>query len=284
MAGRYLVVASLLASTYAFSNTYPLIAWVSDSLTLPESVSSPSLEPVLNSFGHLENVCENDVIVVVEQPGLHASDLRTLSPSAPLSLALKGAASTLQLPYLRRSSDASLSEFVERISQRCNLPVISLSGSDVDRLHQVVRGRSRYIIYVEFPEISSESAWRRSLDINQRSANLYNHLQFLPASSKHLVLLAGAPRQEDCSDGHCLSPEVDIPSPAFMAPSNTTVPGGGILKRYQLLTPALIMTLIVALFVIVPVVYLGISALASIQAPARMEPPKRFNAQEKKTQ
>ncbi|KAI0308389.1 hypothetical protein OF83DRAFT_1180929, partial [Amylostereum chailletii] len=67
-------------------------------------------------------------------------------------------------------------------------------------------------------------------------------------------------------------------------PGNATLPDGGLLKRYQLLTPALITSLLIALFVLLPAVLLGVNALASIQSPLRVEAPKGFSAHEKKTQ
>jgi hypothetical protein len=66
--------------------------------------------------------------------------------------------------------------------------------------------------------------------------------------------------------------------------ANTTLPHGGILKRYQLLTPGLIMALLVAFFVLVPVAMVGFSALASIQSPLRVEAPKGYSASDKKLQ
>jgi hypothetical protein len=70
---------------------------------------------------------------------------------------------------------------------------------------------------------------------------------------------------------------------AGLAP-NTTLPTGGILKRFQLLTPGLITALLVTFFVLVPVTMLGLNALASIQNPSRMDTSKTFNAQERKNQ
>ena len=72
-------------------------------------------------------------------------------------------------------------------------------------------------------------------------------------------------------------------SPLFSAPSNA-VADGGILKRYQLLTPGLILTLIVVFFVFVPIIVLGVNALASIQSPIRAEAPRSFSAKDKKNQ
>lgn len=67
---------------------------------------------------------------------------------------------------------------------------------------------------------------------------------------------------------------------------NTTSPTGGILKRYQLLTPGLITTLLIVIFVILPVIMIGVNALASIQSPLSTsgDIPKGFDAQQKKMQ
>lgn len=69
-----------------------------------------------------------------------------------------------------------------------------------------------------------------------------------------------------------------VSSPAFihnrLAADNSTLPAGGILKRYQLLTPGLLLTLIVTLLILFPIVFVGISALSSIKSPQRMEAPK----------
>ena len=55
-------------------------------------------------------------------------------------------------------------------------------------------------------------------------------------------------------------------STAFAAPSSLSI-----LQRYQLLTPALIMGLIVVLFLLLPLMLVAINALGSIQTPTRMQ-------------
>ena len=87
------------------------------------------------------------------------------------------------------------------------------------------------------------------------------------AFPRHLVVFAGSRRQDDSA------PE-PAPSP----------PAGGILARYQLLTPALISGLLLAFFVLIPIVLFGVSALASIQSPLRVNAPKGYSADEKKNQ
>ena len=87
------------------------------------------------------------------------------------------------------------------------------------------------------------------------------------AYPRHLVILAGSLRQDD-------------PAPA----PSPCAPAGGILAHHQLLTPALITGLLLAFFVLVPVVLFGISTLASIQSPLRIQAPKGYSADEKKNQ
>ena len=99
---------------------------------------------------------------------------------------------------------------------------------------------------------------------------------------KYLVVFTGAvphlsARQEPS--------ELDSPSSSLLfAPNSTILQEGGILKRYQILTPALITSLLITFFVLVPIIMLGVQALASIQSPLSSEVPKGFDAQEKKTQ
>jgi len=69
---------------------------------------------------------------------------------------------------------------------------------------------------------------------------------------RHLVILAGSLHQDDLAPA--LSP---------------SAPAGGILTHYQLLTPTLITGLLLAFFVLIPIVLFGVSALASIQSPLR---------------
>lgn len=97
----------------------------------------------------------------------------------------------------------------------------------------------------------------------------------------HMVIYSGSPlplfvkRQ---------SPNIGPASSSVYVYANNTLPQGGILKRYQLLTPGLITILLLVFFILVPVVMVGMQALASIQTPIRVDLPKNFNAQERKNQ
>ena len=95
------------------------------------------------------------------------------------------------------------------------------------------------------------------------------HLAIYSSDSSHLMR-----RQlEETSDSGSL----------FSAPNHAVV-DGGVLKRYQLLTPGLIVTLGMVLFVLVPIIVLSVNALATIQSPLRAEAPRSFSAKDKKNQ
>ena len=65
---------------------------------------------------------------------------------------------------------------------------------------------------------------------------------------------------------------------SFLAPQ-----GDGILSRYQILTPGLIISLALGFFLLLPIVLLSIKALASVQSSVRLDVPKP-TGQDKKNQ
>jgi len=125
--------------------------------------------------------------------------------------------------------------------------------------------------------------------MSEQESLLAKELDILTSTfSKHLVIYSSSHspnffRRQFDPQTDPAAIHADAYASPFAAP-NTTLPKGGIFKRYQLLTPALIMSLLVVFFVLIPVVMLGINALSSIQSPLRAEPPKAFNARDKKNQ
>jgi hypothetical protein len=109
----------------------------------------------------------------------------------------------------------------------------------------------------------------------------------------HLVIYTGSPlpfsafskrQATDTPDRPILDMSSQPLAFSASAAANTTLPSGGILKRYQILTPGLITILLVVFFIFMPVLLLGMNALASIQNPVRTDVSKSFNAQERKNQ
>ena len=186
-------------------------------------------------------------------------------------------------------------DFAEVISRKCGSKIVhtapgGLSGS-------VQQDGDKHVVCMSMPPLAeSEGSHRMNLlgehgashsvltlrlrmliivtssSENQLSAD-FEALSFI--FPNHLVVYAGRPYS------HSLYSRQDHPQ---SAPHNgTALPDGGILKRYQLLNPGLILSLLIAFFVLVPIILGGINALASIKNPIRVDNAK-FNAVEKKNQ
>ena len=129
------------------------------------------------------------------------------------------------------------------------------------------------------------SSWRRKraynrLPVSQPDSALSAALLTLAETfPNHLAVYAGWHPTLSARQSNPFAPASNHTSTAAFAP-----PTGGILARYQLLTPGLILSLAVGFFLLVPIVLAAISALASIQSPLQGQAPKGYIASEKKNQ
>ncbi|KAJ3973038.1 BIG/ATPase V1 complex, subunit S1 [Lentinula raphanica] len=278
--------------TLAFSNTAPLIAWSSHSSNLIDRLPSSASDTLhsKNLFETLllnDDVCDHEAVVLIHQPGLHASDLRQLPKTSHIARSISSAPSSRQYAYVPASSSSASSEeervssFAQSVSEKCHSKLLNVLPGQ--RTGSVDSEKS--VVIVNMPAMGTE----RGSAIAEYDALLSITLESLP-SSNHVVIYTGTPpmhakRQEILSTADRpvidLSEDHSSPSPSMLAKSNK----GGILHKYQLLTPGLIMVLLVVLFIFVPVLYFGISAMASIQSPLRLDSmPKGYNAAERKNQ
>ncbi|KAG9317058.1 hypothetical protein JVU11DRAFT_1245 [Chiua virens] len=286
MAARAVLLALLpVSGVFAFSDTVPFFAWSSQSSDSVLGSLTPGARPdhgsLLESIVSNENLCSYDAVVVVDHPGAHSSDLRNLPPSCRLATLIKESPSSRQLPYVERSlkSSPNAASLVTRQCSSIALDVVPGSGEwqlEEDKKH---------VLSISLPPIEGSSRYRKTL-MAEHERLLSKELDKLVALiPNHLVIYAGSLPLErrEVSD---LDSAFDSPPDATAPYSATTVasPKGGILHNYQLLTPALITSLLVAFFILVPIVLMGINTLASIQSTSRSEAPKDYSAQEKKTQ
>ncbi|KAI0057717.1 hypothetical protein BV25DRAFT_1812039 [Artomyces pyxidatus] len=280
MLGRSLAFAALVPLSFAFSDTVPVVAWSSHrSQALDElpSVSHSYSSHIYEKIFLNDDICDYDAVVMVDQPGLHASDLRALSPLSSLSSLLINSPSSAQIPYMRRSPGSlSVHDLAGLVQHRCRSHMLIFAPGDKGA--NVEEG-SKHVVCLSMPSLESTSGERKNA-MAQYESQLAQELENLAVSfPKHLVVMAGSPSLS------LSRRQADPASPALVLqqqPGNSTLPEGGILKRYQLLTPGLITCLLVAFFILIPVVLLGISTLAGIQNPHMIPPPPDFDALEKK--
>ncbi|KAK1227262.1 hypothetical protein PQX77_009749 [Marasmius sp. AFHP31] len=278
----------------AFSNTSPLLAWSTHSSSaidrLPLPGASAHSFSLLESFIAGDEVCIHDAVVIVEHPGLHASDLRNLPRDSHVARSLSSASSSRQFAYISSHEESflDLGSFAKSVSERCNSRLVhTMPGQGAVSLN----GGDKSVVILSMPELGGESSRKNTM--LEHDYLLSSALSALPFNN-HLIIYTGSTpnlyKRQAQLDGEGNAsphrPTLDVsPSSSASQIVAPKQPKSGILHRYQLLTPGLIIILAFVLFIFLPVLYFGISALASIQNPLRTElSSKSFNANEKKNQ
>ncbi|KAJ3854466.1 hypothetical protein EV368DRAFT_36673 [Lentinula lateritia] len=284
-----LLVFSPLA--LAFSNTAPLLAWSSRSSNfidrLPPSSSSVSgtlrSKNVFETMLMNDDVCDHEAVILVHQPGLHASDLRQLSKTSHIARSISSASSSRQYAYVpamyTSGKDEDHLEFAQSVSQKCHARLVNIlagQGGDVDFQ---AGGQNSVVVVVNLPGVEGSQSKSRANGMAEHDLLLSTTLDALHFSNRVVIYTGTPPMHSKLLD--LTENEAASSSPSIIAKKNK----GGILHNYQLLTPGLIMVLLVVLFILLPVLYFGISAMASIQSPLRLDSmPKGYNANERKNQ
>ncbi|KAG5639330.1 hypothetical protein H0H81_004051 [Sphagnurus paluster] len=261
MTVRFLVAAALCPLVLAFSDTVPLIAWSSNPSKTLDGLSSNAARSrsLLDNVLSGQDICDLDAVILIEQEGLHASDLRTLSPSSKFAQVLEASPSQRQFQYMKPTFN--LASTAESLAARCNSQLATLSlGSTPGHLTR------------DSKNVPSDPL--------HPASQLAEELASIAITHPHYIAIYTGSAPAAFAVQHAARQVFE----SVYAPGNTTLPTGGILKRYQLLTPGLITVLLITFFILVPIVLFGFKALASIQSPLRVEAPKGYGAQDKKNQ
>ncbi|KZV71372.1 hypothetical protein PENSPDRAFT_605886 [Peniophora sp. CONT] len=281
-----LVAAPLIAAASAFSDTHPILAWSSHETSVMDG--APRTGDILDHLLASDEICSFDAVVLAEQPGLHASDLRKLAPASPFASLLSQASASVQVPYTRRSVHA----LADTLASRCGARTIGVVPGASDMLFEP---SSKHVISLYLPEIDGDAATRKAA-VDTHCETLSAELATVAAAApRHLVIYGGSPSTESnlarrqlsvSSIGEDVIQSPTVPAPVLQqAPTAAFAsPTGGILARYQLLTPGLITALLIAFLVLLPALMFSISALSAIQSPLRVEAPKGYSAEGKKNQ
>ncbi|RXK36546.1 hypothetical protein M231_06205 [Tremella mesenterica] len=247
----------LIGSTSAFRDTSPILIWSSSpNAALREAaseittgvISADAIYSSLSSLG-----CDWNTIVSVQVEDLHQSHLSSLPlPASP----------DLHVPYLVRPSRSSLDASLEEWALVCGAST-SASSTDQKRLLQYSSSR---------------------LDLEKTIASLPTYDLFILSGTRTLSDLPDFTKQDATrlreelkrqeqpfpSDSPS-SPEDPDDEPSSTPTRNSTIPTGGpLLDRVQIITTPIILGLLISLGVLLPILVVGISALAGIQVPPRM--------------
>jgi len=194
----------------------------------------------------VDELCDHELIVVFSQPGLHANHLRGSQSSNRVSSFLQQSSSSFQVPHVTSLSEKTFQELAVQVSERCGHRVSkdTLEG----KLPSLSKG-GKHIICMEGKTHHQESSLMDRLEsITQQTPN-------------HLVIFAGVPTKS-----HSRRQVSPLQTPTATV-SATPFAQGGIFKRYQLFTPTLLTALLIFVFIWIPIVFVALKALSSIQVP-----------------
>ncbi|KAG8893600.1 hypothetical protein FRC00_010297 [Tulasnella sp. 408] len=282
------VLLSVPTCLYAFADTKPLLVW--------SSTDSPSLDSIASrgvltaqsesAIGDIvKDACGYDAVIVIEQPGLHNSDLKNLPKTSFLAEKLRSAPSSVHIPYIQ---DVDPHGIVPAITKQCDSQTIPLTLGDTLEVREGPSGMKTIVI--DLPELESHCT-KRKQDMRQLDAKISQQLSSLAQTfPSHLVILAGtvessfsrAHSKRRFDDLQRALPSAFVSSTSEEVQERAALPKGGIFHRYQLLTPGLITAIGITFGLLVPFILVVINALASIKSPVRSDGIKQ--ATEKKNQ
>jgi len=283
---RVLAIAALTGVVLGFSNTSPVIAWSSTSSITLNSLPS-RLEDVndtlaiVHSLVDTDEICEYDAVIVVEQPGLHASDLRSLSPKSGLFKRVNSAPSARQYPYVHAHPEVDALTLARKVSSNCRSRLSQVTLDNVPSSFE--HPSEKHVLAIIMPDLSESGKVRKAAMASHESLLSQTLEVSATEFTNHLVIFVGSPLSTLSGNFKRQEP---IPSVVRSSDySNTRLSASGVLNKYQLLTPELITSLLVSFFIILPIAFYGLKALASIQNPISMDTTKSsFYALEKKNQ
>jgi len=203
---------------------------------------------------HSQAICNFDTIFVANIPGLSVDDLHSVPRTSAFAQQFNQAA------VHSISSSYELDNIVSSISQRCARQVVTSMGES--------KGN---IVSLLMPNVEDEQLSYRKDTVSSTLDPIVK--QVTSGSSSFVVIIMGAstPSNPKLSIQHRSLVDSPFFSPELRASKNSTLSHSkGLLHEYQFLTPGLLLTTIVALLVLFPILWFGLTALSSIEIPSGM--------------
>ncbi|CAI7586989.1 unnamed protein product [Penicillium bialowiezense] len=267
------LVALGAAAVNAFRDTSPFFL-ASTSEVLTNSAYIQTGASVLENLSSSLSTCPSDYYVVVNQPGVHASDFSTRKSAPRLGAKMLGKDSSIR----SKMSVDEVAGLVEPkqvkalLETKCKAQTTVIDGSSGSYPSSFEKGPR--IIDVEFPMLSLESDRAQQLsEFDGFLADVVDRLD----SSKYTIIYITSPREFPETDSviyetsepsyqdslHMEMKRDYSASGSSSSPSNRST---SLFEEYQYFTPGIFMGLM-ATFLFLMIMYIGISALSSLEIP-----------------
>ncbi|KIW42390.1 uncharacterized protein PV06_05949 [Exophiala oligosperma] len=262
-------------SAHAYLDTTPFFMFSTSELLNPDS-RLQSASSVVSNVAISLSTCPSDYYVVVSQSGVSSHDYESIKNTPVLAQALsrqsaRGVRSSMVVPDVTGSIDSS--SWIDLLRSKCGVQVTEIDASK-GAIPATISPAPR-LLKITLPKPSSQ----RQSDLAQNDAFFASVLDMLPIQN-YTVLYTTArsglveevePKEYDMESQIQESLHIDLKRDLGLdaragsgTKSNQTMIDGPLFDKYQFFTPGIFMGLLVS-FLLLSILYVGISALASLQ-------------------
>ncbi|KAJ5265925.1 hypothetical protein N7505_004975 [Penicillium chrysogenum] len=269
---RFGLLALGAAAVNAFRDTSPFFL-ASTSEVLTNSAYIQTGASLLENLSSSLSTCPSDYYVVVYQPGVHSSDFSTRKSAPRLGAKMLGKDSSIR-SKMSINEVAGLLEPKEikgLLEKKCKTQTTAVDASSGSYPSYFEQGPR--IIDVEFPMLSLGSD--RAQQLSGFDGFLADVIDRLPPSSKYTILYITSPREfpetdsvvyEASGDSYQDSLHMDLKRDYSAHASSPSSNSTSLFEEYQYFTPGIFMGLM-ATFLFLAILYIGIGALSSLEIP-----------------
>ncbi|KAF8252623.1 BIG1-domain-containing protein [Wilcoxina mikolae CBS 423.85] len=272
-----LSIFALTTLTFAFSDTSPYFL-ISSSSSIPSSARTHNILST-TSFISLASAeikkCESDAYILVSQPGLHIEDLTaTKHAGVHIKDLLASVDADRRLiagnVFVTGGNEGDMGAVVEKLQsvaeRECDARVKGVDAKTGSLEMGMDEGKKPKVIRVDFDALTGDKEERKKM-VEVHDAFLHSVLEMVGAGRYTLVFASspiGAVEEEKKKVEK--KPQLELRSVEVREDAgvkNQTI-GGGLFHRYQFFTPGIFMGYL-AFFLLISILYVGLSAVSSIQ-------------------
>ncbi|KAL4930712.1 Ac45/VOA1 transmembrane domain-containing protein [Aspergillus undulatus] len=257
------------ATTSAFRDTSPFfLASTSEILSAPAQLKSAT--HLLNDLSTALSTCPSDYYVIASQPGVHNIDFVTGKSAPRLGAKMTGEDETIRSTMAVNEVAGVLEakQIQKFLETECGAETTIIDASAGS--YSTDFSKEPRVVVIDFPSIAPDT--ERDQQLSDHDGLLSDIVSRLP-SKKYTILYTTTPREWEKSD----SPTYKSPSDPYQDPIRVDLKrdysapsrrdqttNNSLFDEYQYFTPGLFMGLIAAFFFIL-ILYIGLSALMSLQ-------------------
>ncbi|KAJ5096918.1 hypothetical protein N7456_007639 [Penicillium angulare] len=271
---RFGLLALGAAAVDAFRDTSPFFM-ASTSELLTNSAYIKNGASVYDEISSALSTCPSDYYVVVSQPGVHSTDFSTRKSAPRLGAKMLGKDRSIhsKMSVNEVVGELDAKQIKSLLVEKCGAETTAIDASSGSYPTYFESGPR--VIDIEFAMLPLSNS--RASQLSDNDGLLADIIDRIPSSSKYTILYVTSPREFPESDSVVYEPfeefnhdgvhmdlKRDYSARADSSPSDSLGRQTSLFDEYQYFTPGLFMGFLASFFFLM-ILYIGVSALSSLQ-------------------